>query len=156
MQKTTILTTIPSDAHSWNLVFLQMFLEERGCRVVNLGTCVPFDVVEAACRAERPDLVVVATTNGHGYMEGAELARRLGGLEHRPRMKLVIGGKLGIDQEQDARYAALLQAAGYDGVFCGPAALDEFTALLEETGARGAAAPRGRLAPKEQRWSDSG
>lgn len=143
MQKTVVLTTIPSDAHSWNLVFLQMFLVERGCRVVNLGTCVPFDEVEASCRAERPDLVVVATTNGHGCMEGAELARRLGGLEHRSHMKLVIGGKLGIDQEQDASCAVTLREAGYDGVFCGPAALDEFTALLEEeSGAHEAAAVR--------------
>lgn len=132
MNKTALLTTIPSDAHSWNLVFMQMFLEERGCRVINLGTCVPFQQVIDTCAGETPDLVVVSTTNGHGYMEGAELARLLGTLDNRSRLKLVVGGKLGVDQAQDPEYAEILSKAGFDAVFYGAAALDDFIALMEQ------------------------
>jgi methylaspartate mutase sigma subunit len=130
VNKTAILTTIPSDAHSWNLVFMQMFLEERGCRVINLGTCVPFQQVIDSCVQENPALVVVSTTNGHGYMEGADLARLLGRLDNRSRMKLVVGGKLGVDQAQDSEYAEILSNAGFDAVFHGATALDDFVALM--------------------------
>jgi methylaspartate mutase sigma subunit len=132
VNKTAILTTIPSDAHSWNLVYMQMFLEERGCRVINLGTCAPFQQVIDACAKENPDLVVVSTTNGHGYMEGAELARLLDRLETRSRMKLVVGGKLGVDQAQDPEYAEILSNAGFDAVFYGATALGDFVSLMEK------------------------
>lgn len=36
-----VLSTIPSDSHTWNLLFLQLLLEEHGCEVTNLGACVP-------------------------------------------------------------------------------------------------------------------
>ena len=60
-----LLTTIPSDSHGWNLVFMQMFLQERGWPVLNLGTCVPFDMVLERCGEEEIGLVVVSTINGH-------------------------------------------------------------------------------------------
>ena len=73
---------------------------------------------------------MVSTVNGHGHQEGCELARRLAGLPGRDRIKLVIGGKLGVDGRQDARYAEELRQAGYDAVFHGPAALDSFKEFL--------------------------
>lgn len=130
MSRTALLTTIPSDAHSWNLVFMEMFLEERNWRVINLGTCVPFEQVIDVCSKEKPELVVVSTTNGHGYMEGAELAGLLRGLENRSAMKVVIGGKLGVDQSLDSQYAESLLESGFDEVFYGPSALETFAGLL--------------------------
>lgn len=126
-----LLTTVPSDSHSWPLVFIEMFLEENHCQVENLGTCVPFDLVVETCKKSVPDVVVLSTVNGHGYMEGVELARRLGALPERSRMKLVAGGKLGTDQEKDAEYAAGLREAGFDAVYYGPDALTEFVDFLE-------------------------
>jgi methylaspartate mutase sigma subunit len=125
-----VLTTIPSDAHGWNLVFMQMFMEENGIAVENLGTCVAFEEVVARCRAGAPDLIVVSTVNGHGYLEGCELANRLAALPHRDRFSLVIGGKLGIDSSQDVAHAAALRQAGYDAVFHGPDALADFKDYL--------------------------
>jgi methylaspartate mutase sigma subunit len=125
-----VLTTIPSDSHCWNLVFMQMFMEENGIAVENLGICVPFDEVVARCRAGEPDLVVVSTVNGHGYLEGSELANRLAALPDRDRFGLVIGGKLGIDSSQDAAHAAALRQAGYDAVFHGHDALVDFKDYL--------------------------
>ncbi len=131
MKSTVLLTTIPSDAHGWNLVFLQMFLEERGHRVHNLGTCVPLDLLVQRCAAEPVDLVVVSTVNGHGSLQGPEVARRLAQLEKRGRMKLVIGGKLGVDESQAHDHARELLRAGFDAVFFVPSALDDFVAFLE-------------------------
>lgn len=130
MKVSTLLTTIPSDSHGWNLVFMQMFMEELGIEVENLGTCVPFDEVVGRCREGSVGLVVVSTVNGHGHLEGCELAHRLAELPGRGRIKLVIGGKLGVDVSQDAWYAEELRQAGYDAVFHGPAALDSFKEYL--------------------------
>lgn len=138
MKSTVLLTTIPSDAHGWNLVFMQMFLEERGHRVVNLGTCVPLDLLAQRCSEEPTDLVVVSTVNGHGYLQGQEVARRLAQLEGRGRMKLVIGGKLSVDESRAPEHARELLQSGYDAIFTGPSALDDFVAFLErEIGSAG-------------------
>jgi methylaspartate mutase sigma subunit len=125
-----LLTTIPSDSHGWNLVFVQMYMQELGLEVENLGTCVPFDEVVSRCREGGPDLIVVSTVNGHGYLEGCELSRQLAELPDRGRIRLVIGGKLGVDAGQDETYAKSLRRAGYDAVFHGPAALDDFQQYL--------------------------
>ena len=39
--KTILIGGTPSDAHTWNLVFLQLWLQERGYDVVNLGSPLP-------------------------------------------------------------------------------------------------------------------
>ena len=40
-QPTVLLTGASSDAHTWNLVFLQLLIAEHGFRVTNLGPAVP-------------------------------------------------------------------------------------------------------------------
>ncbi|MGW2991231.1 cobalamin B12-binding domain-containing protein [Streptomyces sp. NPDC001193] len=72
-----VVSGVSSDAHTWNLVFLQLMLEERGHEVVNLGACPPDDEVVAACLRECPDALVVSTVNGHGHMDGERLVRTL-------------------------------------------------------------------------------
>jgi methylaspartate mutase sigma subunit len=52
-----VVTSVSSDAHMWNLVFLQLLLEENGGEVVNIGACVPDEVIIEECsskRARRP------------------------------------------------------------------------------------------------------
>src|SRR3954447_20297379 len=93
----TLVTTLTSDAHTWNLVYLQLLLEERGHEVANLGPCVPDELVVAECHRVVPDLVVVSTVNGHGRQDAERVVRRLR-LDHRlDGTRIVIGGKLGID-----------------------------------------------------------
>lgn len=130
MRGVSVLTTIPSDSHSWNLVFMQMFLEELGFDVVNLGICAPYEMVLSECRRVEPELLVVSTVNGHGYMEGAELARQIESLPNRAAMKVVIGGKLGTDERDLGSQATALDASGYDGVFYGHDALSLFSEFL--------------------------
>jgi methylaspartate mutase sigma subunit len=112
-----LVSSTASDAHTWNLVYLQLLMEELGFRVVNLGACVPEEMLVESALAERPDLVVISSVNGHGYQDGLRLAARLRaepGLEHLP---LAIGGKLGVDGAQLPERIRDLLESGFDAVF---------------------------------------
>ncbi|MEU4353498.1 cobalamin B12-binding domain-containing protein [Streptomyces virginiae] len=112
-----VVTTMASDSHTWNLVFLQLLLEELGHRVTNLGACVPDELLVAECRRIEPDLIVLSSVNGHGYNDGLRVVEALRARPELARTPTVIGGKLGISGSgTPARQRALL-AAGFDGVF---------------------------------------
>ncbi|MFJ8142957.1 cobalamin B12-binding domain-containing protein [Streptomyces sp. NPDC096013] len=119
-----------SDAHMWNLVFLQLLLEERGGEVINLGACVPDDVIIAECRRNRPDALVVSTVNGHGHLDGLRLIRQIRSDPELADLRVVIGGKLGIRGSGNARYSAELVAAGFDAAFEADAGLAEFDSFI--------------------------
>jgi methylaspartate mutase sigma subunit len=128
-----VVTSVASDSHTWNLVFLQLTLEELGHRVVNLGACVPDDLLVTECLRLRPDLVVVSSVNGHGFFDGTRLIRRI---RERPELAatpVVIGGKLGIAGPGGRDTREQLRTAGYDAVFeegAGATALQSFIGQL--------------------------
>ncbi|MCE7001186.1 cobalamin-dependent protein [Saccharothrix sp. S26] len=109
-----VLSSVFSDAHTWNLVFLQLLLEEHGCQVSNLGACVPEELLLEHCRDSRPDLVVISTVNGHGHLDGVRLARRLRADPDTAEVPLVIGGKLGVGVSGGPDSRRELLAAGFD------------------------------------------
>ncbi|MFC3385711.1 cobalamin B12-binding domain-containing protein [Couchioplanes azureus] len=111
-----VLSSIPSDSHTWNLVFLHLLLEESGFEVVNLGACTPLSLVVGECVERRPDVLVVSTVNGHGNIEGAELIRQVRADARLAGLPAVIGGKLGVHGAGNDRYAPRLREAGYDAV----------------------------------------
>lgn len=45
-----LVSSVSSDSHTWNLVFLQLLLEEMGHEVTNIGSCVPDDLLIEECR----------------------------------------------------------------------------------------------------------
>lgn len=114
-----VISALSSDAHTWNLVFVQLLLEELGHNVRNLGPCVPDGVIVRACRAHTPDLLVVTSINGHGVRDGQSLIRAVRECPGLMSMPVVIGGVLGID---GTRHADELLAAGFDAVFEGSGA----------------------------------
>ncbi|HEY5785034.1 MAG TPA: cobalamin-dependent protein [Microlunatus sp.] len=129
-QPTVVLTGVSSDSHTWNLVFLQLLIEEHGHRVINLGPCVPPDLLVAECRMIDPDLVVVSTVNGHGGIDGLAAITALRAepcLIHTP---VVIGGKLGVDGASAPTDRARLRNAGYSAVFGDGDDLPAFASLL--------------------------
>lgn len=140
MEPLVLLTTVPSDAHNWNLIFMQLLLEETGFTVVNLGPCVPFSLLASACLEHAPDAVVVSTINGHGFIEGKELieeARKMSSVAETP---FFIGGKLSTDATLSHLYAVELEQAGYRKAFGGGDGLPEFLEQLALIKARKAAA----------------
>lgn len=112
-----MLCTVESDSHTWNLVFLQLLLEEAGWEVVNLGPCTPVDLVRDTLRRLRPDALVVSSVNGHGHLDGADLIRVLRADPGTGPVRAVIGGKLGIAADRSAAAAHDLVEAGFDAVF---------------------------------------
>jgi len=115
--RTVVVTSMASDAHTWNLVFLQLLIEELGYRVVNLGPCVPDEVLVEECRDLRPAMVVISSVNGHGYQDGMRVIRRLRAADPLATTPVVVGGKLGVTGDEDSERVAELMAAGFDAVF---------------------------------------
>lgn len=125
-----VVSGTSSDSHTWNLLYMQLFLEDRGHRVVNLGACVPDGFLTGACRRRRPDLVVLSTVNGHGFADGARAIRYL---RRRPELAgtaIVIGGKLGTGSQDNKGAIRDLLAAGFDAVFDRPDDMDAFERYL--------------------------
>lgn len=114
---TVIVTGLASDAHSWNLVYLQLLIEELGHNVVNLGPCVPDELLVSTCHRHQPALVVISSVNGHGYQEGLRLIRTLRGEVGLRELAVVIGGKLGTTGGESAERIGALLDAGFDAVF---------------------------------------
>ena len=112
-----VLTSVSSDSHTWNLVVLQLVLEELGHQVHNLGACVPDELMVAECLRLRPDLIVVSSVNGHGFHDGLRLIRQVRNHPELTGTPMVIGGKLGIAGPGCDRSRAQLTAAGYGAVF---------------------------------------
>lgn len=125
-----VVTSMASDSHSWNLVFLELLLRELGHRVTNLGPCVPDDVLIEHCGRTKPDLVVVSTVNGHGFPDGMRLIRAL--RAELPALPVVIGGKLGIRAVDNAQFVEHLLAAGFDAVFEDSGGLRAFTSFVQK------------------------
>ncbi|MGW5641158.1 methylaspartate mutase, partial [Streptomyces sp. NPDC003832] len=73
-----VVTGTSSDAHTWNLIYLELLLTEWGHRVTNLGACVPEQLVVTEVLTHSPDLVVVSSVNGHGAADGLRLIERFG------------------------------------------------------------------------------
>ncbi|WFE24541.1 methylaspartate mutase [Solwaraspora sp. WMMD937] len=114
---TVIVSGLSSDAHTWNLVFLELLLAELGYRVTNLGACVPDELLVRECLDRAPELLVLSSVNGHGHLDGARVVRRLRGLPPLAGLPIVIGGKLGVAGGLTAAQRDELARAGCDAVF---------------------------------------
>ncbi|GAA4526081.1 cobalamin B12-binding domain-containing protein [Amycolatopsis samaneae] len=114
---TVVVSGVASDSHTWNLVFLQLVIEELGYTVVNLGPCVPDEVLVERTTALLPELLVLSSVNGHGYQDGLRVVRALRAAPELVATPMVIGGKLDISAEFDPRRVAELAEAGFDAVF---------------------------------------
>ncbi len=128
-----VVTGLSSDAHTWNLVYLQLLLEELGCRVTNLGGCVPDETIVTECVVRRPDLVVISSLNGHGCRDGVRLMdtfRAHPGLVTTP---VVIGGKLDVAGGSNA---TRLMEAGFDAVFEDAGGLTPFRTFIHTLSVR--------------------
>jgi methylmalonyl-CoA mutase cobalamin-binding subunit len=138
--KKILLSGVSSDAHMWNLIFLQLFIEENGHQVRNLGPCAPDELIAEHCVTWRPDALVISTVNGHGHLDGVRLIRTLreagGSLAALP---VVIGGKLGIHGIGNARFHQQLLDAGFDAVFGAETGVMEFQSYLTALGRSGQA-----------------
>ncbi|EGX58022.1 methylaspartate mutase [Streptomyces zinciresistens K42] len=112
-----VVTGTSSDAHTWNLIYLELLLTEWGHRVSVLGACVPEELVVTEALACRPDLVVVGSVNGHGAADGLRLIAAIRAEPRLAALPVVIGGKLGTAEDTARAALPRLRAAGFTGVF---------------------------------------
>lgn len=124
-----IVSSTASDSHTWNLVFLQLLLEECGLDVVNLGACVPDDLLVEQCRSRRPDLVVLSSVNGHGFQDGMRVVKALRDQPDLADTPIVIGGKLGVGGAR-GEYSRQLLGAGFDLVAQDTDEVDTFRSFV--------------------------
>jgi methylaspartate mutase sigma subunit len=129
--KRAVLATITSDSHMWNLVFLQLLLEEHGVEVTQLGACTPIELVVDTCLAQKPDLLVVSSVNGHGHLGGRMLMEAIREHPELDDMPAVIGGKLGTLGVCNSTFSQPLVDAGYTAVFIEADGVAPFTEWLE-------------------------
>jgi methylaspartate mutase sigma subunit len=134
-QVKSLVTTMRSDAHTWNLVVLQLHLEQWGHDVVNLGPCVPEDLLLRQSEWFQPDLIVVSTVNGHGAHDARSLVGRLRDSDRLATTLIVLGGKLGIAGDRSDVELQSLRDAGYDAVFAESATVHDLDPILERLAA---------------------
>lgn len=127
-----ILTGTRSDSHTWNLVFMELWLQEQGLQVTNLGSCVPVEEIVAACQSLRPELLIVSTVNGHGGIEGQDIAHGLRESKLLDQLHTVIGGKLATRPEREPALVKALLTAGFDQVLIDDDALDRLSAWIDK------------------------
>jgi methylaspartate mutase sigma subunit len=112
-----VLSGVSSDSHTWNLVFLQMVLEEQGFEVVNVGACVSDAMLLSTVRRVRPHAVVMSSVNGHGHRDAARAIHALRGDPDVGDVPAFIGGKLDVTGQHNAQCAGELLDAGFTAVF---------------------------------------
>ncbi|MFI0789784.1 cobalamin B12-binding domain-containing protein [Streptomyces lydicus] len=119
-----------SDAHTWNLIYLQLLVEELGHPTVNLGPCAPDEAIVEACLLYRPRLLLLSSVNGHGHQDGMRLITRIRATADLAALPVVIGGKLGVSGT-DTDHADALRDAGFCAVFPDrPHAVTDFCRFL--------------------------
>jgi methylaspartate mutase sigma subunit len=136
MSRRVLLGSTPSDAHTWNLVYIQLVLEEYGLGVENLGACLPVGALLEACLREPRDLVVLSTIAGHGGAEAITIIEALRAHDELACTRVVIGGMLTTDGSQDSAVTADLLRRGFDGVYVGEDAMLGFRSLLRSMTSR--------------------
>lgn len=125
-----LIATVESDSHMWNLVYLQIWLEEQGFEVRNLGCCTPRLEILDMLDSVVPDLVVISSVNGHGHHQGREIIESI--RQRDPDIACVIGGKLTVSEADNDEVRDSLLNAGYSGVFLGANAMGDFSSFLQE------------------------
>lgn len=112
-----VVTSVASDAHTWNLIYLQLLLEELGHQVTNLGACIPDQLMVSECCTRRPDLIAISTVNGHGSSDGKRVVSLLRDCAELQETPIIIGGKLGVADEDNQNHVHELMDAGFNAVF---------------------------------------
>ena len=134
-----VLSTIPSDSHTWNLLYLQLLMEENGWSVTNLGACVPVATLTDETRSQPPDMIVISTVNGHGAQEGLDVIAALRAEPVLSDVPVVLGGKIDVSETRQRADVDGLLAAGYDAVLIGDEAGPDFLDLIGQPTALAAA-----------------
>lgn len=144
-----VLATTPDDSHLWNLVGVQLELEERGFAVTNLGQCTPVKLIAETLTAVVPELLVISSINGHGEISIAQMLRELTPVLLATDTRVVAGGLLATDQAQSLRIERSLLSLGCSAVFGGDNAWSRFDAWLQTADSSHRSRTRGSISGRK-------
>lgn len=130
-----VLGSTPSDSHTWNLLFVQLLMEENGWSVTNLGACVPVAMLLDESLRRVPDMIVISTVNGHGVQDARQVIEAVRAEPSLARVPVFLGGKICVAEDHERDAVDELVAAGYDGVLVGGTAVPEFRSRLAQVAA---------------------
>lgn len=130
-----VLGSTPSDSHTWNLLFVQLLMEENGWSVNNLGACVPLSMLIDESLRRVPDMIVISTVNGHGAQEARQAIETIRAQPSLARVPVFLGGKISVSEDRERAAVGELVAAGYDGVLVGDGAVPAFRTRLAQAAA---------------------
>jgi methylmalonyl-CoA mutase cobalamin-binding subunit len=83
------------------------------------------------CLAERPDMLVISSVNGHGHIGGRKIIGAVRSQSELDYMPAVIGGKLGTLGANNKVFAEPLVEAGYSAVYLENDGVAPFTEFIE-------------------------
>ncbi len=126
-----MLGTIPSDSHSWNLVYMQLLLNELECDVTQLGICTPEHVYVDTLNSAQFDLIVLSSINGHGFSQGKSVAHYISKNFKGEIPPMVIGGKLTTDNNFTAWHDSKMKQQGFSKVYYNEHAISDFIRDIE-------------------------
>lgn len=125
-----VVSSTSSDAHTWNLVFLELLITHYGHVVHNLGPCVPVAHLVEECILRRPALLVLSSVNGHGVTDGINAIRAIRAAHALANLPVVIGGKLTTTGDLSDVVRNRMLDAGFDAVLTGPASEQNLRHIL--------------------------
>ena len=125
-----IVCTTPSDSHMWNLVILDLFLQEKDFNVLNLGSNTPFKAVLESLDTFCPDLVIVSSLNGHLLQDGVEMMRYIQSHKGYVPCSFVAGGRASTDPKNMLFISKKLKSYGFEETFFDKNALESLNHYL--------------------------
>lgn len=108
-----LLAGPPADAHTWNLIYLELLLQENGFCVTNLGPNVAHALLFETLTQKPHDLVVMSCLNGSVKQEGLALMEERSSRTRGGEI-FVIGGALQEQEDINGTQRALMQAGFLD------------------------------------------
>lgn len=122
-----IVAMTESDAHVVANKLLEVYLQEQGYSIINLGACTPLREVAETAAANAPQAIVLGSQNGHALEDISGLSSLK--TEFHIDCPVILGGNLSVGAEKSDDLERKLKTAGVDFI-CQD--FEDLSALLEE------------------------
>ncbi|MFT6778541.1 MAG: methylaspartate mutase sigma subunit [Paraglaciecola sp.] len=122
-----IIAMTESDAHVVANKLLQLYLEDHGYNIINLGACTPMKHVVQSAAVINPQAIVLGSQNGHALEDISSLLSLK--KDFKINCPVILGGNLSVGAQKSNDFELEFQRAGVDYI-C--QTFDDLLVLLEE------------------------
>lgn len=121
----------PSDAHTWNLFYLDLILKESGFSSEVLGGCVNLKDITKKVSTSHWDIIVVSSLNGHFYLESQSVLKSIKKGLGASNPIIVAGGNIDTNNRDIDFLERTVKKQGYDEVFFRSDSIKKFQTYCE-------------------------